>query len=117
MFSPFVDGMHPHQHFPLMQLPDRQQMQISNGYPSVTDRISIDVINNNYIFKNDFCTILSNDDSATTTAATITTASTTNANVLSSTTATTGSTIAHDATTTTSSSFDSTIISSVITKP
>ncbi|CAF4735987.1 unnamed protein product, partial [Rotaria magnacalcarata] len=31
MFSPFVDGMHPHQHFPLMQLPDRQQMQISNG--------------------------------------------------------------------------------------
>jgi hypothetical protein len=31
MFSPFVDGMHPHQHFPLMQLPDRQQMQIPTG--------------------------------------------------------------------------------------
>jgi hypothetical protein len=31
MFSPFVDGMHPHQHFPLMQLPDRHQMQIPTG--------------------------------------------------------------------------------------
>jgi hypothetical protein len=33
MFSSFVDGMHPHQHFPLMQLPDRQQMQIPGYHP------------------------------------------------------------------------------------
>jgi hypothetical protein len=29
MFSSFVDGMHPHQHFPLMPLSDRQSIQLS----------------------------------------------------------------------------------------
>jgi len=42
MFSSFVDGMHPHQHFPLMQLPDRQQMQIPTGYhPSQPQQVSL----------------------------------------------------------------------------
>ncbi len=55
-------------------------MMLNKKNPSITDRIIIHVINYYYIFKNDFCTILSIDDSATTTA---TTTSTTDANVVS----------------------------------
>ncbi len=56
---------------------------------SITDRLILHVIQYNYIFKNDFCIILSiNDSTPTTTAAaaatTTTTANTTDTDVVSS---------------------------------
>jgi hypothetical protein len=53
---------------------------------SITDRLILHVIQYNYIFKNDFCIILSINDSTPTTAAaatTTTTANTTNTDVVS----------------------------------